>query len=177
MLGRPAITHTSLYYAKLDEALTADVKLDFPNCLVKQISTYIKWQYFCWGPRGRRGSRELPQVHSLSLHSAEPEQVQLDLEELQVRVTPNLAEAGALLEFESKAYSGMDDLPASFSLGGYSFDMTTFLLALLAVISMAGDLIAFFFLFSLRLTVKKLNDKLVQTQKDLGMTDTNTSAT
>ena len=87
----------------------------------------------------------MPKVLVVSLHSAEPEQVQLDLEELWVRVTPNLAEAGALLEFESKAYSGMDGLSAPFSLEGYNFDVTTILLATLVVILLAATFLRTFF--------------------------------
>ena len=118
-----------------------------------------------------------PKVLAVSLHSAEPEQVQLDLEALRVWVTPNLDEAGALLEFESKAYSGMDDLSAPFSLGGYNFDVTTILLVTLVVILLASNLLAYFFLHSLRLKVKNLDNKITQTRKGLGITDANNSAT
>ena len=118
-----------------------------------------------------------PKVLAVSLHSAEPEQVQLDLEALRVWVTPDLDEAGALLEFESKAYSGMDDLPAPFSLGGYNIEWMTISLAVLVVILLASNLLAYFFLHSLRLKVKKLDNSFIQPRKGLGMTDANNSTT
>ena len=95
-----------------------------------------------------------PLVLSLSLYAAEPEQVQLDLEELQVLVTADLAKASALLEFKSKAFSGIDELSSPYSLGGYIFDLKTILLVFLVVISLASNLVVFYFLFSLSLRVK-----------------------
>ena len=118
-----------------------------------------------------------PSVLSLSLHAAEPERVQLDLEELQVLVTADLAEAGALLEFQSKAFSGIDKLSSPYSLGGYIFDLKTILLVFLVVISLSSNLIAFSFLFSLRSRLKKLDSKLAQTCQGLGVTETSSSAT
>ena len=41
-LGQPAITHTSVFYSKIQDALSADVNIDFPNCLKKEIGTNLK---------------------------------------------------------------------------------------------------------------------------------------
>ena len=133
-LGLPAITHTSEFYPKLKDALNSKVINDFPKCLEKALGNGIKWRYFCWGKKGRKGFRVVPEVLPVSLHSADPENVELDLGELHIQASPDLSEASSLLKFESKAYSYMEDLSAPLSLGGYSLDWMFFALTVLVVI-------------------------------------------
>ena len=101
----------------------------------------------------------------------------MDLEDLQVPATADLSETSALLEFESKAFSGTEDLSSPYSLEGYMFDSKTILLVTLVVISLSCNFFALFVLFSLRLQVKKPDSKLAQTRQGLGVTDTDNSAT
>ena len=118
-----------------------------------------------------------PSILSLSLHASEPEKVLVDLEDLQVLATTDLAESTALLDFESTAYLGTDNLSSPYSPVGYLFDSKTILLVTLVVISLSCNFFAPFILFSLRLQVKKLDNKLAQTRQGLGVTDTDNSAT
>ena len=118
-----------------------------------------------------------PSIRTLSLHSAEPEKVLLDFEDLQVAASVDSAETDALLEFESTAYLGIDDLSSLYPPVGSWLDSKTILLASLVVISLACNFFALFVLFSLRKQVKSLDSKLTHTRQGLGVAETNCSTT
>ena len=104
-----------------------------------------------------------PSILTLSLHSAEPEKVLVDLEDLQIAATTDSAESAALLDFESTAYLGTENLSLPYSPVGYWLDSKTILLAMLVVILLSCNFFALFVLFSLRTQVKRLDNKLTQT--------------
>ena len=104
-----------------------------------------------------------PSILTLSLHSSEPEKVLVDLEDLQVAATTDLAESAALLDFESTAYLGTENISLPYSPVGYLLDSKTILLATVVVISLSCNFFALFVLFSLRTQVKRLDNKLTQT--------------
>ena len=112
---QPAVTHASAFYAKISDAMNANPTNDFPSCLEKNVGVNLKWHYFCWGSKGRKGHRMEPSILSLSLHASEPEKVLVDLEDLQVPATTDLAESTGLLDFESTAYLGTDNLSSPYS--------------------------------------------------------------
>ena len=174
---QPAVTHSSTYYSTIFDALNSNAKDDFPNCLEKKIGLNLTWRYFCWGAKGRRGQRMEPSIMTLSLHSAEPEKVLVDLEDLQVAATVDSAESVALLDFESTAYLGTDELSSPYPSVGYWFDSKTLLLATLVVILLSCNCFALFVLFSLRKQVKRLDNKLTQTRQGLGVAETDISTT
>ena len=174
---QPAITHSSSYYSSLSDALTPNAKVDFPKCLTKRVSENFSWNYFCWGSKGRRGQRIEPAIRTLSLHSTEPEQTLLDLEDLQVATSIDSTEADALLDFESSAYLGIDELSSIYSPANSWIDLKTVLLASLVVISVTCNLFALFALYCLREKVKELESKITKTRHGLGFADTEVTTT
>ena len=118
-----------------------------------------------------------PSIRTLSLHSAEPEKVLLDFEDLQVAASVDSAESVALLDFESTAYLGIDNLSSLYPSVGSWFDSKTLLLASLVAISLSCNFFALFVLFSLRKQVKSLDSKLTHTRQGLGVAETDISTT
>ena len=88
-----------------------------------------------------------PPILTLSLHSAEPEKVLVDLEDLQIAATIDSAESTALLDFESTAYLGTENLSSPYPPVGYWLDSKTILLATLVVISLSCNFFALFVFF------------------------------
>jgi len=174
---QPAITHSSSYYSLLSDALTQNAKIDFPKCLSKRVSDNFSWNYFCWGSKGRRGQRIEPAIRTLSLHSTEPEQTLLELEDLQVATSVDSTEADALLDFESSAYQGIDELPSIYSPPNSWTELKTILLAALVVFSVTCNLFALFAVYCLREKVKDLERKITKTRHGLGFADAQNNTT
>ena len=101
----------------------------------------------------------------------------MDLKDLQVLATTDLAESKALLDFESTAYLGTENLSSPYPSAGYWLDSKTILLATLVVISLSCNCFALFVLFSLRMQVKRLDNKLTQTRQGLGVAEADISTT
>ena len=118
-----------------------------------------------------------PSIRTLSLHSTEPEQVLLDFEDLQVAATVDSSEADALLNFESTAYLGIDNLSSIYSPVGSWIDLKTILLVSLVVISLTCNLFTFLALYYLRRQVKGLDSKITKTRQGLGVAETDLSTT
>ena len=118
-----------------------------------------------------------PSIRTLSLHSTEPEQTLLDFEDLQVAASVDSSEADALLNFESSAYLGIDDLSSIYSPANSWIDLKTVLLASLVVISVTCNLFALFALYCLREKVKELDSKITKTRQGLGFAETDLSTT
>ena len=174
---QPAITYASSYYSHLSDALKQNAKIDFPKCLSKKVSDVLSWNYFCWGSKGRKGQRIEPAIRTLSLHSTEPEQTLLELEDLQVATSVDSTAADALLDFESSAYQGIDELPSIYSPPNSWNELKTILLAVLAVFSVTCNLFALFAMYCLREKVKDLERKISKTRHGLGFADAQNNTT
>ena len=101
----------------------------------------------------------------------------MDFEDLQVAASVDSAESVALLDFESTAYLGIDNLSSLYPSVGSWFDSKTLLLASLVAILLSCNFFALFILFSLRKQVKSLDSKLTHTRQGLGVAETDSSTT
>ena len=101
----------------------------------------------------------------------------MDFEDLQVAASVDSSEAEALLNFESSAYLGIDELSSIYSPANSWSDLKTVLLASLVVISVTCNLFALFALYCLREKVKELESKITKTRHGLGFADTEVTTT